>query len=137
MISMKKQITRQKKKQKTIQDELLSFGQELKEWNGDLEKIGEPFKSVLKSSISTFKETKDPCHLLLSFMLQNIVAYIMSKSVMSSMFFKAKTEYEFPKKTISQLGDMLISLSEDITLPALLSILVFAYQNDLIQTAPI
>ena len=136
MIRMKKQTKRQKNKPKIIQDELLSFGKKLKEWNGDIEKIGSPFQSVLKSSMSAFKETKDPCYLLLSLILQNTVSYMLSKSIMSSMFFKKKTEYKFPKEVVSQLGDKLIDLAGNINQKDLLSILVFGYENDLIQTVP-
>lgn len=128
------------KKPEIIQDELLDFGKKLKDWNGDIDKIGGPFKSVLKSSASTFKETKDPCYLLLSFVLQSIVSYMLSKSIMSQMLFKTKTEYKFPKETVSQLGDRIIDLAGKINqtafLPTLLSVLTFAYQNDLIQTIP-
>lgn len=143
---MKKQNARHSKrtnvkKPETIQDELLDFGKNLKEWNGDIDKIGGPFKSVLKSLASTFKETKDPCYLLLSFMLQSIMSYIVSKSLMSQVLFKKKTEYKFPKETVTQLGDKMIDLAgktnQTAFLPTLLSVLAFAYQNDLIQTLPL
>jgi len=133
----KKQITRQKKKPAgTIQNELLNFGRKLKDWDGDIEKIGNSFESVMKSSMSTYKETKDPCYLLLSFILQNIVSFMLSRSVMGKMFFQKQTEYKFPKEPVSQLGDVLINLAANINQSALVSVLVFAYQNDLIQTVP-
>jgi hypothetical protein len=128
------------KKPETIQNELSEFGKKLKEWNGDVDKIGGPLRTVLKSSLSTFKETKDPCYLLLSFVLQSIVSFIVSKSIFNQMLFKAKTEYRFPKETVTQLGDQIIDLAGKINqpafLPALLSIMTFAYQNDLIQLVP-
>jgi hypothetical protein len=128
-----------KKKPANFQDDLCDFGKKLKDWNGkDFDEIAKPFKTVLKTSMSAFNETNDSGFLLFYLILQTILSYVITRGLMSNVIFK--TEYEFPKSTISQLGDRIIDLSQNVNQPAflsaLLSLLAFAYQNNLIPTIP-
>ena len=136
MVLLEKQTESKKKKSENLSDSLRNFGNALEEWEGkDLEEISKSFKNALVSSMSAYKETSNSDFLLCSFILQTILSSVMTKGIMSEMF---KVQYKFPKAVISQLGNKIIELGSSVNQPTfpslLMSILTFAYQNDLIPT---
>ena len=136
-MKLEKQIVPPKKKKpENLQESLCNFGNKVKVWDGkDLEAIGKTFKSVLKSSMSSFDKTNDPSFLLCSIVLQTILSYILTRGMMSSVF---KVKYKFPKENINQFGDKIIELSQTVNktefVPTLMVILAFAYKNDLLPS---
>jgi len=136
VVLLEKQTESKKKKSENLSDSLRNFGNALEEWEGkDLEEISKSFKNALVSSMSAYKETSNSDFLLCSFILQTILSSVMTKGIMSEMF---KVQYKFPKAVISQLGNKIIELGSSVNQPTfpslLMSILTFAYQNDLIPT---
>jgi hypothetical protein len=123
-----------KKKTDDVSASLSNLGSVLKEWDGkNLEVISKPMKDALRACTSSFDQTSIPDFLLCSILIQLIVSYIVTMGVIGGMF---RTHSKFPKENVNHLGGALLELSQSASQAEfntrLMSLLIFAYRNDLL-----
>lgn len=126
-----------KPSEKRLAESLEKLGEKLKSWEGkDINEFGEEIKETIESGKSVYSETKDAVYLLVFFVLQTMLALIISRGMFSEVMFK-KT-FEYPKESMVGLGGMLMTLGKAIregrekTLDTLLATLLYAHEHDLL-----